>query len=519
MNLLNFRDLLKSKRNTVVSIICFIVIIFILAFIFWPSAERMINVLFFEGNVSIDRPNHSEALSVFEGMRLESGDTVITEEASSVTLSIDEDKIVRIAENSLVRFDEISNRKNEQVTNIYVNNGTVINDIQKKLKADSTYKITTPNATVSVRGTYFTVNVSAMNGYDGIVTTVNVYQGSVQAVSASGEVTILYANGDSESRISDKILVPSGNHAIIGNQSMTIYDYVTYDHLSQTDLERLSEIIDIPDPVSDHKLIPEKVTAFQTEQPTASANKNVPASDSSQETAESRYHSHKQNDSEFSNIWENDFKVPPVNIILIPSDNQNKENFVPVANDKEKDTDSAFLSPTIKPDITVKPTSSSIPPVLPTPVAPTPSVPVLPTPVAPTAIPTPSGPTYDEILAQEKVDYAPVLLSIEDRTAVEAALNDINQKYSSLKAAGLTAELDEVKDKVDATNKLLKDIDRTNAVINSINNLPYPIEITEANRARILSTRSSYSNLTTQQKDLIPEKTLEKLEKCEEALN
>lgn len=240
----NPKELLSKYRLQIgMGTVCVVIVVaFLLLF---GQKERMVSVIEYEGIAEVLKHLQQEAVAVFEGMRIEEGDRLTTGEASSVTMLIDEDKVVRLAENSQADFTAITKASGGEATSIHLENGTIINDIKSKLDDNITYEITTPNATVSVRGTYFVVYVGPAEGYEGIVTRVNVYDGVLAVEGAGGEVTILYGDKSHEEWITleSGLEVPSGNRAIVGDKNIYTLSGVDFEGLREKDLDRLAEIV------------------------------------------------------------------------------------------------------------------------------------------------------------------------------------------------------------------------------------------------------------------------------------
>lgn len=98
-------------------------------------------------------------------MSLVEGDSITTEKDSSALLYIDDDKEVKIGDNSMVNLSELSGYigADEQKTGISLWVGKIFSNIKKKLKLRSKYEIKVPTAVMGVRGTEFYV-LSLANG-------------------------------------------------------------------------------------------------------------------------------------------------------------------------------------------------------------------------------------------------------------------------------------------------------------------------------------------------------------------
>lgn len=95
----------------------------------------------------------------YKGQNLVSGDNVEVLEKSSLTLSLDSDK--HVVANELTKFslEAFGAAGKDSRTIIHLEKGTISNEIDNKLLPSESYVVESPNASMSVRGTIFTVNV------------------------------------------------------------------------------------------------------------------------------------------------------------------------------------------------------------------------------------------------------------------------------------------------------------------------------------------------------------------------
>ena len=95
----------------------------------------------------------------YKGQNLVSGDNVEVLEKSSLTLSLDSDK--HVVANELTKFslEAFGAAGKDSRTIIHLEKGTISNQIDNKLLPSESYVVESPNASMSVRGTIFTVNV------------------------------------------------------------------------------------------------------------------------------------------------------------------------------------------------------------------------------------------------------------------------------------------------------------------------------------------------------------------------
>ena len=86
-----------------------------------------------------------------------SEDTVETGESSKAELLADSDKHILAEENTKFVLKATGTEKSGNIT-INLLYGTSLIEIENKLSEESYFEVTTPNATLSVRGTTFEVN-------------------------------------------------------------------------------------------------------------------------------------------------------------------------------------------------------------------------------------------------------------------------------------------------------------------------------------------------------------------------
>lgn len=116
--------------------------------------------------------------AAYSGMHLVTGDNVDVPGASDMTLFLDNDKHVYAYENT--KFSLVADGKEGSTkTVIKLEEGSVLNEIDNKLGDKESYQVDTPTATMSVRGTKFTVTVYAEGGVT--YTEVSVTEGTVVA--------------------------------------------------------------------------------------------------------------------------------------------------------------------------------------------------------------------------------------------------------------------------------------------------------------------------------------------------
>lgn len=133
---------------------------------------RFVKVETKEGSVIVDRSG--ENIETFEGMNLIADDNVDVKEKSSALLLVDNDKHILAEENTVFSVNASGSKENGYITVELVRGQTLIT-IDNKLSDNSSFTVKTLNATLSVRGTTFTVlyddknNITYLDVQEGVV--------------------------------------------------------------------------------------------------------------------------------------------------------------------------------------------------------------------------------------------------------------------------------------------------------------------------------------------------------------
>lgn len=136
------------------------------------EAYRMVKVEDKDGEVIVDRLK--ESIDAFEGMNLIADDYVGVKEKSYIVLLVDDDKHISAEENTEFSVNATGTKSNGSVT-VELVKGQALFEIDEKLNENSYFSVKTPNTTLSVRGTTFTVfyddinDVTYLEVKDGIV--------------------------------------------------------------------------------------------------------------------------------------------------------------------------------------------------------------------------------------------------------------------------------------------------------------------------------------------------------------
>lgn len=135
----------------------------------YAASSRAAVVEEVEGTAYLKKAGGSNPYRLFKRMTVNDGDTIITEAKSSVVLkAADRQDEITIGENSEVYIADLLKAEGSE-TEMKVWSGSIYSKVSELGSSDQ-YKISTPNATMGVRGTHFFVFVDPANGYAYVVT-------------------------------------------------------------------------------------------------------------------------------------------------------------------------------------------------------------------------------------------------------------------------------------------------------------------------------------------------------------
>ena len=152
------------------------------------DSYRVIKVNSFEGKVTVQRSDKG-VIDAFGGMQLISQDNVQVGQESFLELLADSDKHIAAEENTgfVLKSSGTSDSGNITIELLY---GKALFTIDNKLNENSSFKVTTPNAVMSVRGTRFSVWYDVTTGQ----TVIEVFEGTVEA-EYSGKTELIEQGG------------------------------------------------------------------------------------------------------------------------------------------------------------------------------------------------------------------------------------------------------------------------------------------------------------------------------------
>ena len=119
---------------------------------------RVIKVMSAEGHCYVTRGDITD-LEAYDGMALQSGDSIHVDGNSSLVLMLDEDKLAYVEQNTDFNIIAEGTAKDSR-SKIELVRGALTCEIQNSLSSGSTYEVDTPNSTMAVMGTSFRMEVS-----------------------------------------------------------------------------------------------------------------------------------------------------------------------------------------------------------------------------------------------------------------------------------------------------------------------------------------------------------------------
>ncbi|MBO4498256.1 MAG: FecR domain-containing protein [Lachnospiraceae bacterium] len=127
-----------------------IIVACIFIFMGGEDAYRSIKVFEIDGSCKVERDG--DTLDAFKNMALSSGDTLTVGDGSFTRLKLDDDKYVYLEANTKIKLTA-TGTANDSKTAVFIERGSMLTEVKKKLSATSSYDIVTPNTTMSIRGT------------------------------------------------------------------------------------------------------------------------------------------------------------------------------------------------------------------------------------------------------------------------------------------------------------------------------------------------------------------------------
>lgn len=187
---------------------------------------RMVKVETYDGDVELLREGEAE---LFEGINLIPNDGVTTGDESDALLLVDEDKHLYAGANTKFTVNATGTEDKGRVT-VDLEYGQALITIDNKLSDNSTFEVSTPNATLSVRGTTFEVVYDNETGE----TILTVYEGKVW-ISNGKEEDVIEAG--SSAVVTNDSFEKALSEATMKEKTATVQKHYSSDELQSVLLE------------------------------------------------------------------------------------------------------------------------------------------------------------------------------------------------------------------------------------------------------------------------------------------
>ena len=207
----------------------------------------------------------------FKGQNLVSGDKVEVFEKSTLTLALDSDK--HVVANELTKFslEAFGAAGKDSRTIIHLEKGTISNEIDNKLLPSESYVVDSPNASMSVRGTVFSVNVYYDNSgrchtgvevKEGAVELTDKDTGKVKTLTAGQSANVISRTNREPDRIptTSSDIKPVGGDSGGSGQKLTFgdFEYIYNETLGGIEITKYKgndEIVSVPAEIDGENVI------------------------------------------------------------------------------------------------------------------------------------------------------------------------------------------------------------------------------------------------------------------------
>ena len=168
-----------------------------LIFIFTGGSDeyRSIKVFELNGNCTVSR--NGDTLNAFKNMSLSSGDSFEVPGEGFARLKLDDDKYVYLEAGTKIELTATGTEKDSK-TRVFIERGSMMTEVKRKLSATSSYDIVTPNTTMSIRGTKTLTQVveDAVTGHVQTSNAVLEGQVKIKAVKVKADGTVVSVEKD-----------------------------------------------------------------------------------------------------------------------------------------------------------------------------------------------------------------------------------------------------------------------------------------------------------------------------------
>ncbi|MCR5520354.1 MAG: FecR domain-containing protein, partial [Lachnospiraceae bacterium] len=179
------------------SALAIIAIVIALFFIISGGEEEYRSIKVFEINGMCNVERGTDTLKAFKDMSLNSGDRFVVADDGFARLKLDNDKFVYLEAGTRIEL-YATGTENDSKTRVYIERGSMMTEVKRKLSATSTYDIVTPNTTMSIRGTKTLTQVieDAVTGHVETSNAVLEGQVKIKAVKVKADGTVVSVEKD-----------------------------------------------------------------------------------------------------------------------------------------------------------------------------------------------------------------------------------------------------------------------------------------------------------------------------------
>lgn len=214
-------DNLKLILTGMVSILMILSAAVVISLYFGGDTTRQLTVTEIIGSAFFTRDGRR--MPVSKNTRLKSGDIIETDENATVRISIDSDKFVFVEPNTsmYIYCTDIASKGDISVN---LSRGSVICEINKELKKNSSFVLKTPNSSAAVKGTVFRAQFDlkkSFMGYDDVMITE--YQ------NFDGTINLQLYDSEKEPFELPMVLVERTSAQMITSADVCKYGYLNYD--------------------------------------------------------------------------------------------------------------------------------------------------------------------------------------------------------------------------------------------------------------------------------------------------
>lgn len=228
-------DNLKLILTGMISILMILSAAVVISLYFGGDTTRQLIVTEITGSAFFTRDGRR--IPINKNTRLKSGDIIETEENASVRISVDSDKFI-FAEPNTSMYIYCTDIASKGDIAVNLSRGSVICEINKELKKNSSFVLKTPNSSAAVKGTVFRaqfdVKKNFMDYNDVMVTEYQNFDGTINLQ--------LYDSGGEPFKL-PMVLLERTSAQMITSEEVCKYGYLNYDisliSLSETTLHEI----------------------------------------------------------------------------------------------------------------------------------------------------------------------------------------------------------------------------------------------------------------------------------------